>query len=357
MRFFRPYFATRQYASSSHQNLLNSWPHQLLRTSIYSQVFNTRDYNLRSFSTVTIPDLFVSFLAQKPVQNPNYAQVKALLEASMRDFGYNNTEYAKRVCADFPYFAALFAPTAAVSEYQTICDYLHWIFDFDDLFDDGNLSNKFQDAQRKVDGLLAILSLEGNGDTSKDDILGHAFRSIWKRIVESSTKGVQERFSTYIRNYCDALLRQVGTRQPLDQTSISEYTTIRSESLGALPFFPLIEYYQFLDLPNEVMNHHSIKEIETIAVEIMMLHNDLLSYQKECTTNPTNPNIISLYRHHHSLSQQQAYDAVDSLLRERYKRWYIAHSELPVLGEKLDEQVQRYVHGCGDVVRSNLNWR
>ncbi|KKZ62474.1 hypothetical protein EMCG_03137 [[Emmonsia] crescens] len=105
------------------------------------------------------------------------------------------------------------------------------------------------------------------------------------------------------------------------------------------------------------MEYQSIKEIEAIAVEILVLHNDLLSYQKEYTTHPTNPNIVTIYRQQHGLSQQQAYDSIDVLLRERYRRWYIAHSKLPILGEELDEQVQRYVGGCRDVLASNLHWR
>ncbi|KAK2783806.1 hypothetical protein FQN52_009453 [Onygenales sp. PD_12] len=286
-------------------------------------------------------------------------------------FNYSNREYKKRVRADFPYFGALFAPTAATLEYQTICDYFHWIFDFDDMFDDGRLSKDPEGARRELDKLVAILSSETA--VTKADGLRYVFQSIWKRIVQSSTKGAQERFAKYTRDYCDAIARQVAEgQQQLNNSSIEDYIKIRSESLGARPFFPLIEYSQFLDLPDEIFEHPAIKEIEAVAVEILVLHNDLLSYQKEYSTSPTpptpptSPNIITLYRHpnpnpnpHQTLpplTQQQAYNSIDDLLRARYKRWYIAHANLPVLGEKVDEQVQRYVGGCADVVRSNLYW-
>ncbi|KAG5300510.1 terpene synthase metal binding domain protein [Histoplasma ohiense] len=69
-------------------------------------------------------------------------------------YGYSGREcyYPKRVQADFAYFAALLAPKAAEPEYQTICDYLSWIFYFDDMFDDGRLSNDPLGARRELDG-------------------------------------------------------------------------------------------------------------------------------------------------------------------------------------------------------------
>ena len=67
-------------------------------------------------------------------------------------------------------------------------------------------------------------------------------------------------------------------------------------------------------------------------------------------------NIIALFRDQ-GLSQQAAYDSVDVLLRQRYRRWYLALSELPVFGEKHDIEVQKYVKSCQDVVLANLNWR
>ena len=67
-------------------------------------------------------------------------------------------------------------------------------------------------------------------------------------------------------------------------------------------------------------------------------------------------NIIQLFRHQ-GLSQQKAYDRVDVLLRERYRWWYLSLSQIPVYGERLDMDVQKYIRACQDVVLANLNWR
>lgn len=69
-----------------------------------------------------------------------------------------------------------------------------------------------------------------------------------------------------------------------------------------------------------------------------------------------NHNIIHVFRQN-GLSQQEAYEQVNALLNKRYRRWYLAHSELPVWGEEVDVQVQMYVKGCQDIILGNLNWR
>lgn len=69
-----------------------------------------------------------------------------------------------------------------------------------------------------------------------------------------------------------------------------------------------------------------------------------------------NHNIIHVFRQN-GLSQQEAYDQVNALLKKRYRRWYLAHSELPLWGEEVDVQVQLYVKGCQDIILGNLNWR
>ena len=69
-----------------------------------------------------------------------------------------------------------------------------------------------------------------------------------------------------------------------------------------------------------------------------------------------NHNIMHLFRQD-GLSQQEAYDRTNGLLMDRYRQWYLAHSEVPVWGEDIDVQVQQYLKGCQDVVLGNLNWR
>ena len=65
---------------------------------------------------------------------------------------------------------------------------------------------------------------------------------------------------------------------------------------------------------------------------------------------------MHLYRQE-GLSQQQAYDQVEILMRKRYHEWYMALAEIPWWGEGVDAQVMLYLEGCQNQVLGNLNWR
>lgn len=54
---------------------------------------------------------------------------------------------------------------------------------------------------------------------------------------------------------------------------------------------------------------------------------------------------------------QEAFDMVDELLRERYRRWDIVEGGVRSWGEEVDAQVARYIEAIKCVVKANLYWR
>ncbi|KAI9876455.1 MAG: hypothetical protein M1830_006474 [Pleopsidium flavum] len=56
------------------------------------------------------------------------------------------------------------------------------------------------------------------------------------------------------------------------------------------------------------------------------------------------------------MTQQEAYNRAGNLLKERYRAWYIAHSEMPIWGEAVDYQIHKYIKGCQDTILANMNW-
>lgn len=57
------------------------------------------------------------------------------------------------------------------------------------------------------------------------------------------------------------------------------------------------------------------------------------------------------------LSQEAAYQRLGEEITRRYQEWYVALVELPLWGEEIDTQVQRYVAALQETVLANLNWR
>ncbi len=67
-------------------------------------------------------------------------------------------------------------------------------------------------------------------------------------------------------------------------------------------------------------------------------------------------NLVHLMRHH-GLSEQETYDRIQEMIRDRYKQWYLALAKLPVYGEKIDQQVHRYIRGVENIILANATWR
>ena len=56
-------------------------------------------------------------------------------------------------------------------------------------------------------------------------------------------------------------------------------------------------------------------------------------------------------------STQEAIDEIGDMIDECYRDWYLALSKMPICGEKVDQEVIRYLDGCRDVALGNLHWR
>lgn len=67
-------------------------------------------------------------------------------------------------------------------------------------------------------------------------------------------------------------------------------------------------------------------------------------------------NIIIILRDQ-DMTQQEAYNSVDGLIRDRLKAWHYALADIPMYGEEIDVQIQKYVTACREVAVGNLHWR
>ncbi|KAJ5520999.1 Terpene synthase metal binding domain protein [Penicillium fimorum] len=311
-------------------------------------------------TTLLIPDLFVSFCSSAPVLNPFYAKVKAESDAWFAQlYQATDEERAKLDKADFALFAAWWTQHAGEPEFRTICDWCNWVFYFDDQFDEGHLCQDPLNAQREADILTQIMTTGLEDDEYPDDLprpraLRFAFRSVWQRLAERASAGVQERFREAMQEFCRGLVGQVGVRSDVKPRDIDSYLAFRRRSIGVIPCIIFAEYYHDLRLPDEFFRVSAVQRLQDLAAEITVLHNDVLSYHKEYNMGAIH-NIVIILRQQ-GMTQQQAYDAVDILVRQRLQEWHIRIAEVPIYGEAIDIQVHKYVTACREVAVGNLHW-
>ncbi|KAJ5895356.1 Terpene synthase metal binding domain protein [Penicillium taxi] len=313
-----------------------------------------------TLTTILIPDLFVSFCSQAPLLNPFYAKVKTESDEWFAQlYGTTEKERMKLDKADFALFAASWTEHAGGPEFRTICDWCNWVFYFDDQFDEGHLCQDPLNAQREADILTQIMTTGLKDDEYKDDpprarALRSAFRSVWERLVERASKGVQARFREAMQDFCRGLVGQVGVRAELCSQDIAGYLAFRRGSIGVIPCIVFAEYYHNLRLPEEFFRVPAVQRLKDLAAEITVLHNDVLSYHKEYDMGAVH-NIVIIFRQQ-GMTQQEAYNNVDTLIRQRLQEWHLRVSEVPIYGENIDAQVHKYLTACREVAVGNLHW-
>ncbi|RYP24797.1 hypothetical protein DL765_000343 [Monosporascus sp. GIB2] len=307
---------------------------------------------------VYVPDMFSSIMAVKPVVNPNYFHVKPKADAWIaRVYKAGEKWAARNSKVDLAYLASIWAPTCDEEALRMMVDWNHWVFLFDDQFDEGHLSRDLAAAQEEIDITMGILEDTQPRFSPEEYPIRHVFQTTWDRLKKNSSKDLQQHWKEMHRRFFDGLLEQVRVMQ--DQRTftrdVQEYMDMRRGTIGAYPAIALAEYAQGIDLPQEVLSHPTLEECMCVSADLVLLVNDILSYKKDLALG-VEQNLIMLLTEQ-GLSTQQAVDRIGTMLDNCYKRWYKALADMPVWGEEIDRQVLRFVDVCRNVALGNLYWR
>ncbi|KAH8762474.1 isoprenoid synthase domain-containing protein [Diaporthe sp. PMI_573] len=302
---------------------------------------------------VIIPDMFQTFLRIPPTVNPHYEAVKLESEKWLSGFcSYGKmTEYAVHRC-DFSYFVSISAPFASPAELRTLCDWGNWVFPYDDMFDNGHLKDRPDQARQVMYSLMAAMDEKGHVQPKLKIVEAHD--TVVKRIGEKAPLGVQTRFAEAMRSYSAGTLRHVEDASSKHMPSLEDIILVRRESAGVKPLYHLVEYAHNLDIPDEVFNDPHIQELEILGMDMVSISNDILSYLKEETEGVPH-NMVSLCRMN-GMMAQEAFDTVGELLQERYQNWDVVEGQVRSWGEEVDTHVRKYIEAIKCVVKANLYW-
>ncbi|KAI8194268.1 Presilphiperfolan-8-beta-ol synthase [Colletotrichum sp. SAR 10_86] len=264
---------------------------------------------------VRIPELFGSIMSTKLVVNPNYFQVKAVGDEWIASvMKYNEVEAAKNSKVDLCFLASIWSPIAPEDRLKIMLDWHHWVFLFDDQFDEGHLKEDPNAAAEEISQNIAIMGGDAPRYTADSNPIRYVFQRCWDAISEVSSPEMQNRWIDQHKRYFAQLLVQVD-QQVSGQNfirDVDEYMNMRRGTIGVYPAINLTEV------------------------------NDVLSYRKDLALG-VDHNLISLLMEKDGLNIQQAMDEIGNMVNQCYRRWYLALAELPSYGEKIDREAMRFV--------------
>ncbi|KAI6277828.1 hypothetical protein MCOR27_001023 [Pyricularia oryzae] len=306
-------------------------------------------------TTVMLPDLFVSIMSPSPRLNPLYELVRpAANEWTQKLLNLDAKAYAKHQRVNFSRLASMWMPEADEEGLRVMVDWLTWVFYFDDLFDDGELRDNPAAAQAEAEATLSLMSDSDQQVSPELHPLRYMFHSTWIRFRNRSSKALQNRYKKCMEEYINGILQQVDVSSFDASLDADLYLHFRRKSVGLRPCHALLEYACGIQIPDHVMAHPAIQECMAVSIDLVLLQNDILSYKKEQASNVIH-NLIHIYRNQ-GMTAQEAFDQAGNLIVRAIRRWHLAQLDLPIWGEKIDKEVQRYLQGCLDSCVGSLNW-
>ncbi|KAM7194816.1 Isoprenoid synthase domain containing protein [Rhypophila sp. PSN 637] len=322
---------------------------------------------------VRIPDMFISIMSTEARVNVHYEKLKQERDAWIADMMNQDSTWAGRNSkVDLAYLACIWSPDASEEDMRIIMDWNHWVFLFDDQFDEGHLRSDPVAAAEECDKNMAILEqtdgdLYNNSDKlirREDNPIQWVFQDIWHRLRKRSCEEMQRHWKFTHRRYFDGLVEQArlekeGTTRDI---TVEEYMNLRTLTIGVYPAIALTEFGFGIRVPDEVFHHPSMQKCMRLSAEMAVLVNDITSYRKDlnlgvdlnifrCLMNkPVDGGFCGYY------TGQQVMDAVGQMSHECYRSWYLTLADLPYWDEETDRAALKFVDACKNVALGNLYW-
>lgn len=242
-----------------------------------------------------------------------------------------------------PLLASLAYPTASREVLRLAHDWMAWIFEFDDQFDDGEDGHSSERARHAREQLGAVL--EGSAGNVPRRTLQWGLNDIWERLRALAPPALCERFAGHVADYLASCEWETRNRRAGDCPDVDEYLAERQHTGAAHSCFDLL--VPAMGLPYSRVDWTSARRgrLEYLCSEIITLTNDLVSFPKERARGDVH-NLVLILMRRHGLSEQAAVLQSVEWLRGRIQDFEREARELArTAPQGLDEGTWHYVHG------------
>ncbi|KAJ3730328.1 terpenoid synthase [Lentinula raphanica] len=282
--------------------------------------------------------------------NPNYKEVKAESQAWLESFHAfpPKAQNAFNHC-DFNLLASLAYPNAAAEHLRTGCDLMNLFFVFDEYTDVCDA----QEARRLADAVMDALRNPESPRPPNESVIGEITRQFWTLAKKTSTEVAQHIFVETFDAYTTSVVEQAEDRVThYIHSNVDSYLRVRRDTIGAKPSFALL--YLATDLPEGFLSDPLVENISTLAIDMLIIGNDICSYNIEQARGDDGHNMVTVVMTSMSLNLNEALLWISNFhdnLAESFQETYM------VLHEQLaSDTALSYLDGLGNWVRANDCW-
>ncbi|KAK7691175.1 hypothetical protein QCA50_006278 [Cerrena zonata] len=298
-----------------------------------------------------IPDVLRNWPWQRSI-NPYYDVCKAESAAWCESFkAFSPKAQDKFNRCDFNLLASLAFPKLDKDGCRVGCDLMNLFFLFDEYSDVTDADGVRKQADIIMDALRNPTLPRPNGEW----VGGEIAKQYWENGIKTCTQTCQNRFIDTFQLYLNAVAQRAIDRDQQHIRGIDHYFELRRDTMGFKPAFAIVEAK--MDIPDEVMNHPSILTISAACGDLMVIANDLYSYNVEQARGDEIHNLVSIVMHEHKCDLPSAMEWISDLNDRLVEDVLSALKEVPSFGNPaFDEQVAAYVDGLGNWVRAHDSW-
>ncbi|KAG0702611.1 terpenoid synthase [Suillus ampliporus] len=274
--------------------------------------------------------------------NPHYEAVKAEVDASFRNFKALSAQSQE-------------AFDKCDSERLRIgCELINVFLIVDEYTDVENAAVTEAMVGIVIDALHHPHKIRPEGECILGEIVQGILHRFWARIIQTASESSQRHFLDSYTAYLRAVVVEALDRDQAHCRSIDDYIKLRRDTVAAKPAFVI--YEMGMDLPDKVVYHPAIAALAECIAELMLIDNDMISYNREQATGDENHNLITTVMLELGLDRSGAMIWAACYHAEVEKRFIDGLAKVPSWGPSTDVLVKEYLDGIATWARGNHSW-
>ncbi|KAF8919623.1 terpenoid synthase [Mucidula mucida] len=296
------------------------------------------------------PDILESWPWPRRI-NSYFAEVKVESDKWIEGFRAFDARGVKAFNkCNFGLLSSIAYPIASREHLRTGCDLMNLFFVFDDITDEADVET----VQELANNVMDALRHPHRPRPSGESVVGEIARQFWARAIRTASPTSMKRFIDTFDAYVESVVDQAKDRSDDRIRTVDNYMELRRLTIGGKPSFALLELG--MDLPDGVIEHPVMEKLTEIALDLIILGNDIYSYNKEQAANDDAHNIVTVIMYHHHETLSGAMDWIEREMRRLVDQFGRLMRVEPFWPEEFDDQVYEYINGLGNWVRANDSW-
>ncbi|KAM5542498.1 hypothetical protein V8D89_003957 [Ganoderma adspersum] len=252
--------------------------------------------------------------------------------------------------ADGGLLCALAYPIVSVEHLRIAIDVIGVMFVIDECTDVESGAEACQTVEIVMDALRHPDIPRPEGEF----VLGELTRQFWARARATANPHTAEYFVDLFIDYLEAVVVQAEDRDNRIKLSIEEYLTRRRGNMGGRPSF--VMGVLSLSIPDEAFRNPVVQELENAILDLIIVDNDITSYNREQATGDDTCNILTVAMHHFQMDFDSAMEWAVGYHKDAQLRFLDNLARVPSFGPAADGAVQEYVAHLANWPRANFCW-